>query len=331
MFKKILVPLDGSTLAECILPHVVALLHRNEAEVILLQVLEQNIPPDQVRPIDPLSWRFRQTEAKTYLEDVSQRLQEAKQSGAIETILLEGQAPERIVELAHERTVDLIALSSHGRSGLSGWNVSSVVQKIILQAYTSVFLARAYQPNPPELVDLRYRRIMAPLDGSQRAECVLPLLAALSQEHQAEIVLSHVVVYPEMPRRIPLIPEERELSQRLVEFNREEATRYFEQLKSRLPGSVQTRVVLSDNVIATLHNLVEDEMIDLVVLSAHGYSALRKYPYGSVSTSFIAYGATPLLIIQDLAPQEMELSPAEVMVNRQGNIGRKLAYDKPSV
>jgi nucleotide-binding universal stress UspA family protein len=232
--------------------------------------------------------------------------------------LLEGQAAERIVELAHERGVDLIALSSHGRSGLSRWNVSSVVQKIILCVYTSVFMARAYQAHQPDLTSLRYRRILVPLDGSQRAEYVLSLLTAVSQEHQAEILLTHVVAQSEIPRRVPLTPEEQELSQRLVELNREEITRYFDQLKSHLPDNAQTRVVISDNVIATLYHLVEDELADLVILSAHGYSATQKFPYGSISISFIAYGATPLLIIQNLRAQEIALNPAEIAVHQQG-------------
>src|SRR5688572_27508957 len=210
MFSKILVPLDGSDLAECVLPHVVALVHNSGAEVILLHVLEQNSPPDQVRPVDPLTWRIRQTEAKTYLEAVGRRLQEANLTGSIETVFLEGQVAESIIELAHERQVDLIALSSHGRSGLSGWNVSSVAQKIILRSGVSIFMARAYQAHQSDLDGLRYRRILMPLDGSQRAEYVLPLLTALSQEHQAEILLTHVVAQPEMPRRVPLTPKEQE-------------------------------------------------------------------------------------------------------------------------
>lgn len=331
MFRKILVPLDGSALAEGVLPHVLTLAHSTNAEVILLQVLEQNHPPEQARPVDPLSWRFRQMEAKTYLEGIQQRLQEVQPGASIETVLLEGQVAEHIIELAREREVDLIALSSHGRSGLSGWNVSSVVQKIILRAYTSIFLARAYQTQAPDLAGLRYQRIFVPLDGSQRAENVLPLLAALAQEQQAEIMLVHIVVQPEMARRVPLTPEERELSQRLVELNREEVSHYFEQLKSRLPSNVQTRVVISDNVVATLHSLAEDELADLVVVSAHGYSATRKYPYGSVSISFIAYGATPLLIIQDLPQREIAPNPAEVAAHQLGLGGRTLAYDKPSI
>lgn len=331
MFNKILVPLDGSDLAECVLPHVYALARSNGAEVILLHVVEQNNPPDQARPVDPLTWRFRQVEARNYLDEIARRFQATELSNAIETVLLEGQAADRIVELARERQVDLIALSSHGRSGLSGWNVSSVVQKIILRAYTSVFIARAYQTRQPELDGLRYRRILVPLDGSQRAEYIVALLAALSQAHQSEILLTHVVAQPEMPRRVPLTPEERDLRQRLVELNREEISRYFDQLKTHLPGTVETRVVVSDTVIATLNHLAEETLADLVVLSAHGYSAAREYPYGSVSVSFIAYGATPLLIVQDLSAQEIAPNPAELVTHRPDVGGRMLAYDKPTV
>jgi nucleotide-binding universal stress UspA family protein len=181
------------------------------------------------------------------------------------------------------------------------------------------------------LTGLRYQRILIPLDGSQRAEYVLSSLTALSQAPQAEIILAHIVAQPQMPRRMPLTPEEQELSQRVVALNHEEITRYFDQLKSRLPGNVQTRVIINESVIATLHSLAEDELADLVILSAHGNSVTRKYPYGSVSISFIAYGATPLLIVQDLPPEEIEPSPAEVVAHQHGLGGRTLIYDKPSI
>ena len=80
----------------------------------------------------------------------------------------------------------LIILSSHGQSGLSEWNVSSVVQKIVLRARTSIMIVRAYQRIPPETAGLRYRRILVPLDGSQRAECVLPVAVTLARSHEAK-------------------------------------------------------------------------------------------------------------------------------------------------
>jgi hypothetical protein len=94
---------------------------------------------------------------------------------------------------------------------------------------------------------------------------------------------------------------------------------------------VQTRVLVSDSVISTLHELVEDEGADLVLLSAHGYTGRQKHPYGSVGISFIAYGTTPLLIIQDLPYHTIESTLAEVAASQSGNARRKLGYDKPSL
>jgi hypothetical protein len=87
---------------------------------------------------------------------------------------------------------------------------------------------------------------------------------------------------------------------------------------------------VSDNVISTLHHLVDDEAVDLVILSAHGYSGQRKQPYGSVGVNFIIYGTVPLLIVQDLAQQEIERTQAEI-VAEYGNLngGRTVIYDKP--
>ena len=329
MFNHILVPLDGSSLAELVLPHVIILARASGAKVTLLHVVEHPSAPVQGRPIDPLSWRFRQIEATTYLDKVSERL-EADWKTPVEKVTLEGQAAERITEFAHDHQVDLIALTSHGYSGLSSWNVSSVVQKIISRAYTSFFVVRAYHA---EADNLKYQRVLVPLDGSQRAECVLPLLTTLSQQPQAHFELVHVVQQPEMPRRTPLLPEENELATRLVTINTREATKYLDRLKSRLPGEIKTRVIVSESVPTALQTLTENESIDLILLSAHGYSGNKKHPYGSVGLSFIAHGTTPLLIIQDLPQQEIELTEAEIAALHEGNGngGRSIVYDKPSV
>jgi nucleotide-binding universal stress UspA family protein len=332
MFNRILVPLDGSALAECVLPHAVAFAQVTGAEVTLLRVVEQNTTPDQVESIDPVSWHLRRVEVENYLEDIARRLQAVNPSMPVERVLLEGQAAERIVEFAHDHPLDLIILSSHGSSGLSGWNVSSVVQKIILRAYTSILIIRAYQPQVAQLADLCYQRILVPLDGSARAEYVLPMVNLLSQKCQADFIsLAHVVARPEVPRRGPLTPEENELVNHLVERNYGEATAYLDQLKARLPGEVHARVEVSDSVITTLQNLIEEEQADLVLLSAHGYSGRQKYPYGSVGISFIAYGTTPLLIMQDLPQDTLERHPAEIVAGHSGNGGRKPVYDKPSL
>ena len=68
---------------------------------------------------------------------------------------------------------------------------------------------------------------------------------------------------------------------------------------------------MGEHVSATLHQLADEEGVDLVVLSAHGYSGGTRFPYGGVVSSFITYGSTPVLIVQDLPVDEIEPNPAE--------------------
>jgi nucleotide-binding universal stress UspA family protein len=310
MLDQVFVPLDGSPLAECVLPHVVAIARAFESRVTLLRVLERAHTAGQIPSVDPLHWHIRKAEVEASLGGVVGRLWEV--GLRTEKVILEGQAAERIVGFAQDQNADLLVLSSHGRSGLSGWNISSIVQKIILRAYIPVMIVRAYQPVASDLASLRYRQVLVPLDCSQRAECVLPLAVTLARSHQSKLMVVHVVSRPQMPRWGPLTQEDLELVDRIIERNRSEATEYLKQLESRLDVDIQTRVLVSDHAAATLHDLVDQMDIDLVVLSAHGHSGGTKWPYGGMVVNFISYGITPLLIVQDLSPDEVERTKAEM-------------------
>lgn len=315
MFNQILLPLDRSTLAECVLPHTIAVARAFESRITLLNVMDVPREARWRNAMDPLNWQIRKAEANAYLHEVDLRLQAA---GLLtDTHILEGFAAEQISGFSDTHAPELIILSSHGQSGLSGWNVSGVVLKVILRARTSIMIVRAYQPTPTEMTGLRYRRILVPIDGSQRAECVLPMASTLARFHEAQILLVHVVGRPEMPRRTPLGREDVEVADRLVERNQIEALQYLNDLRAQLPGEVQARILVSNHIAATLHELVEQEGIDLVVLSAHGHSGLTQWPYGGVGISFITFGTTPVLIVQDLSRDEIQPGPAEIAAREQ--------------
>ena len=173
-------------------------------------------------------------------------------------------------------------------------------------------IVRAYYVcGSSELTPVLYRRVLVPLDGSRRAEYVLPLATSLTQLHRSALVLAHVAPRPEVPRTRPLSAEETDLIERLTALNREAAEVYLENLRGRLPPNVERCVLVSDDAAATLHELVQTEDIDLVLLCAHGYTGESQWPYGSLALNFIAYGATPLLIVQDIPPEEMTSTIAE--------------------
>jgi nucleotide-binding universal stress UspA family protein len=314
MFDTILVPLDGSQLAECVLPHIAAMARPFDAEVTLLRMLEKNQAGTSSQLFDLVNWQINKTRSTLYLEKTKSFLQELKIRAR--TVVLEGLIADGITEYAQHQGIKLLVLSSHGRNGLTQRGTSSITQKIILNAQTSLLIVRAHQyglqsdklsGNP------LYQNILVPLDGSQRAENVLPIVTQLAQFHKSQIQLVQVIQTPEMARQMPPSREDLELSNQVVARNREEAERYLEQLKSRsyLEGiPVQTHLLTSDNAMVALHQLVEQEHINLVALSAHGYSGNHQWPYGSMVNNFILYGKVPLLVVQDL-PGKQDPIPAE--------------------
>lgn len=317
MFERILVPLDRSPLAECVLPHAVAMARALDSQLMLLHVLSQSGRQGDLRAVDPLDSQLRRAEAESYLEGVRARLQEV--GVAAQTKVLDGDAAEQIMAFACDNQAGLAILSSHGQSGLSGWNVSSVVQKVIMRAPISLMIVRAYQPAQPDLAGLRYRRMLVPLDGSPRAESVLPLAAILARSSEAQVLLVHVVQRPQMPRRTPPSQEDSDLADRIVERNRSETEQYLAVVRSQLPpATVETRLLISNHAAAALHDLADQEKADLVLLCAHGYSGELRWPYGGLVPGFVAYGSSPLLIFQDAPSREIAPTPAEVAAQNYG-------------
>ncbi len=316
MFKRILLPLDSSELAECVLPHLVAIARISEPEVKLLRVSEPSGVTARLRLIDPVEWQIRKAEAEGYLSSIAARLQNAGLRVSMQ--IYDGRPAEQIIEVAHSWNADLILMSSHGQSGLRPWNVSSVVQQVILRAHRSIMIIRAYQPMTADLTGLHYRKIFLPLDGSQRAEMPLKLAESLARAHSSEILAACVVRQPELPRRTSASREDLLLVHQLTERNRAEAHKYLEDLKSRMDMPIQTKLEVSSSISRSLHQIADENNVDLTIICAHGYSGDTRWPYGSMGLGFIVYGSTPLLILQDLPTNEIEPTQAEIAARETG-------------
>lgn len=317
MLRTVLLPLDRSVLAECVLPHAVAVASALHARIILLHVLEPQASTEPQQVVDPLEWRVMRAEAERYMGDVQSRLEAA--GVAAEVQLVDGRAADQIVKFAHENEIELVIMSSHGLSGLSGWNLSSVVQKVVARVYTSVMIVRAYRPAPAGLRDVRYARLLAPLDGSQRSEVALPILSDLARAHSGQVLLAHVVRQPEMPGRTPPRADDTDLIAQFVERNRAEGLQYLEELRERLSSlEVETRLLVAHQVEGALHALAEQEDVDLVLLTAHGFGGEPGWPYGSVVISFLSYGFAPVIIVQDFPREQFRPTHAELALPQMG-------------
>lgn len=304
MINHILVPLDGSELAECVLPHLMAIAPITDARVTLIHVLERTASSSGITSlIDPLGWHMQKQESQFYLDRIAQRLQ--KLDLQVEQAILEGNPAETLIEFARNSDADLLLLSTHGRTGLSEWNVSSVVQKILLRSYKSILLIRALESPPREVL---YNQLFLAVDGSARAEYILPFAMNLAQSHHSNVILGMVIQKPQTMHRFPLSEDDAAWIQQFTEKNQNEAARYLDQLVTQLSLkdlSAEARLEVSENASGAVYDMAEASNADLIMIAAHGYSGERRWPYGGTAASLIAYGRTPLMILQDLSEHEV--------------------------
>jgi nucleotide-binding universal stress UspA family protein len=149
MYKKILVPLDGSKLAECVLPHVERIATSCGTEQVILVSVTERITGYRVMddPSQPLGERLvpegvgkQEKQAQKYLGKIAKAL-EAKGIKVLTEVLL-GKPAEEIIHAAN-RECDLIIMASHGRSGLSRWTHGSVADKVFRASHAPVLLVKA--------------------------------------------------------------------------------------------------------------------------------------------------------------------------------------------
>ena len=147
MYQKIMVPLDGSELAECVLPHVQAFMKGfNLSDVILVRVVEPEMPSyhGETR-IDPEIMAQREAErkssAKDYLNKVASGINQ--EGTTVRTEILAGRVTESLTDYAEKHDIEIILIATHGRSGVTRWVRGSVADKILRSANVPVLMVRA--------------------------------------------------------------------------------------------------------------------------------------------------------------------------------------------
>jgi nucleotide-binding universal stress UspA family protein len=143
MYKRVLVPLDGSPTAETIIPFILAIAGPLDIEVVLLRVVEP-IPPtvlEGTRHVEVENIEQRQFDAEEYLAPIAVELR--NKGVRVESRVRRGTPSDQIVAAARETGTDLIAMSTHGRGGLGRLLFGSVAQSVLRHVDIPVFLMRA--------------------------------------------------------------------------------------------------------------------------------------------------------------------------------------------
>jgi len=150
MYGKMLVPLDGSKLSECVLPHVEELARGcHVAEIVLLRVCEPPTVPADYPASLPENWddhvssmnKFARQQCSLYLDEMESKLK--ARGFSVKTDSRLGDPAEEIVDYASKNGVDLIVMASHGRTGVARWALGSVAERVFRATCVPVLMVRA--------------------------------------------------------------------------------------------------------------------------------------------------------------------------------------------
>ncbi len=292
---KILVPLDGSQLAEAVLPMAGVLAEQNHARLILFHVIEQN-PPETVHGERHLT---TDQEASAYLSQVRQSLPEGITVDQHVHTSAEKDVANSIVEHSQELKVDLIAMCAHGQSGLEKRIFGNIAQTVLNQGDVPVLLLSPEKEQNTETCTCQC--ILVPLDGNADHEAGLDMAVEISQNCHARLHL--VMVIPDLST----LPGEEAASavllptatNALLDMDCEQGEMYLAGLIGKLldkqisiTGEVQ-RGDPAKQIVRAAHKF----QADIIVLGTHGKTAMDAFWSGSVTPKIATQTHLPLLLV----------------------------------
>lgn len=303
MFLKILVPLDGSDVAECVLPHVQAL--SNGSENVSISFIYVIAPLDT--PMTDTRFKKKiEAEAKAAASNYLRELigKSGLKNKATAKVIF-GKVADTIADFASKNKMDLIVMATHGHSGVSRWLYGSVADKVVHEVKVPVWLVKAASCHKASYAMNRKLHILVPLDGSDVAESVLKPLKEINKQfpnNKQDIILTRVCEIFSTPVGYP--PP---LSMSWKEYLAYEKKRCMTICKDYLSGvqeklsksGIKTRVeVPSGNPAEVLIDYINNNTIDLVLISTHGRTGFSKWAFGSIAEKVLKGSESPVLLIR---------------------------------
>jgi len=311
MHHEILVPLDGSTFSEMVLPHAVALARSTGSTVTLLRVIGYPLTveplawPGNIPPVRPIAHEGECTVARTYLAEIATRLEQRGIPTRAE--VLEGDPAAAIVARAGtSQQTTLIAMATHGYSGVRHWMLGSVAEKVLHAAPVPLLLVRPHKVAQGQAETATYRTIVVPLDGSAFAEQALAEAEAIACPQDAALLLVSILEDPpaEMvglsdvgAAEAGIVPHWR-LADRQVEIER--LRRYLQTQAGRLQArGIAVRTELAYGRPAEeIRAVAAEQRADLIVMATHGRGGFQCFWLGSVARKLMHVAETPILLIR---------------------------------
>lgn len=289
--KKILVPLDGSPLAESVLPYVAELARCMGAKVELLIAVSDVALWDANATV--IAWEREEELALGYVE--SQREGLASNGVKATSNIVRGDPARAIVAAAAQDGSELIALSTHGRSGISRWLFGSVAGRVLEESEAPLLIVR-----PPEKDHAGgpIRKILVPLDGSPLAESVLAQVEPLAKDCGSTIVVMQAVppltAYPGVEAYTLTAVGE------VLDDMQTQSQGYLAGIVKRLKAKGISAEAVSATSMPTeaILTAADEAGADLIAIATHGRSGFGRAVMGSVADSVIRRSHLPCLVIR---------------------------------
>ena len=321
MIKSILVPLDGTPLAETALQPAAMLAERFEADVLLLVRSIETWPTGEPAPSDDLE---AMSVAEDYLTTMASRL--AREGLTVYRAVLGEEPASGISAEADYHQADLIVMATHGRTGLDALLHPSVTWEVLRQTSAPILTwkvkgQQGKAPDPtwvPRFLQDAHAPILVPLDGSLLAEQALPLAYALAKQLGNPLVLVRAA---EQPFIAGSAIDYAEVLSRARQWSLTEASSYLERKRLELAEADQ-RIAISihlGDATTVIRDAVQTHQAGLVVMASHGRSGLGRFLLGSVARSLLSQLEVPILLVRS---QPAEASPVETSEEEGENRGK---------
>ena len=296
MFNHLLVPLDGSRLAEAALPAAAYLAQTLNAWITLIHVIERNAP----ETIHGERHLTNPDEAHTYLKEIAGRIFPAGVHIEQHVHTSEvSDVPCTIIDHVEEFGSDLIVMCAHGQGGLRSWLFGSIAQQVIALGTTPVLLIHPTETKTPR--PFACQQLLVPLDGDPGHEQGLSLAADLAQACTA--TLHVILVVPtlhttsgEQAATAILLPG---ATSALLDLAEENAEDYLRRRVAQLhiPGISATTEVYRGDPAQTIVQAARRRKADLIVLGTHGKKGIEAFWSGSVAPKVSSHSHVPLLLV----------------------------------
>jgi nucleotide-binding universal stress UspA family protein len=297
MFKHILVPLDGSNLAESALPAAVYLAGELKSRVTLLHVIEENAP----REIHGEKHLTNPDEAQRYLQELARSY--FKPGSKLETHAHKEEVPNVARSIVshsqNEFAPDLIILSAHGHGGLRDIFMGNIAQQVLKLGQIPILLIDVPEAGCKDCFDIR--TILLPLDGSPQHEQAFSCGALLAKASQAGVILLMVIptltsLKGEKAATSIFLPGTVNLA---LEQAEEEAGSYVEEHKKSLEklGVEATTVIVRGDPAGQIADAAQTANVDLIILGTHRKSGSDAFWSASVASKVSQLSNKPILFV----------------------------------